>query len=657
MPALELVHSKPRIKAEDFPAWVNESRNTRQTMDAFTSALMARGVNDAFTNPAARLGFGTNNLSEGAEYPLTRLSRNYILMLALYRNNWIVRKVIDAIAEDMLKNWIKPVTDQDPKQLARFDKTINDTQTQNKLLTTMQWGRLFGGAGAVIMIEGDEGRLDEPLVLEEVLPGTYKGLLAFDRWSGITPSNKLNSDFNNPIDYGLPESYRVTTETGEAFDVHCSRVLRFIGRDVPNWEKQAETYWGISEVEVFFDELKKRDNTSWNIASLVFRSNIFALKQKDLSQMLSGVGASPAAQQRFYASLQAMTALMSNQGLIILPEDGDLSTHQYGFAGISDVYTNIKEDICGATEYPYSRLFGKPSGGMGTTNEGDEHSYYDLVGQKQKRELDPQLKKLLPVVAMSTWGEVPPDFSWIYLPVRSMSNEEQAELGSKRTTAVVEVFNAGIIGRKTSLMELKQVSDETNMFSNITDEMISEAEDDVISPLDMMGEGGADPTGKGEISATPNSKPKKARDAAFSSMFEGQFAGLSIVIENPSGSIRRGVNARGDAWAVTMTYPYGYIRGSQGVDGDAVDCFIGPFEDASHAFVIHTQDPLTGAYDEDKVMLGFPSAGSAIEAFLQNYSSPDFFRSLDAVPMRDFAAKVLGNRGTKLTVDSEMAMA
>ena len=253
---------------------------------------------DAFANVIARLGYGSANLTEGASYPLTRLSRNYILCQSLYRSNWIARKVIDAPSEDMLKNRFELTGDMDPDALADFDRTVTDTGTEEKLLTALKWGRLFGGAGAVIIIDGHDD-LSEPLEVDEVNPGSYRGLIVFDRWSGISPNAELNTDIKNPLEFGLPISYRVTTETAQSFDVHASRVLRFIGRDLPQWEKQAEMRWGISEFELLYQELTKRDNTSNNLASLVFRANILGLKMKDLAQMLSGVGTNAATLQRF----------------------------------------------------------------------------------------------------------------------------------------------------------------------------------------------------------------------------------------------------------------------------------------------------------------------------------------------------------------------
>lgn len=122
------------------------------------------------------------------------------------------------------------------------------------------------------------------------------------------------------------------------------------------------------------------------------------------------------------------------------------------------------------------------------------------------------------------------------------------------------------------------------------------------------------------------------------------FQGLSISIENRKGSVRRGVNSDGTPWKTKMTYPYGYIRMSVGADGDHVDCFIGPNADAKHAYVIHTQDPTTKKYDEDKCMLGWDSAEDARKAFDENYSHPGFFLAMTTLPMDKFKSKVLATK-------------
>jgi hypothetical protein len=89
-----------------------------------------------------------------------------------------------------------------------------------------------------------------------------------------------------------------------------------------------------------------------------------------------------------------------------------------------------------------------------------------------------------------------------------------------------------------------------------------------------------------------------------------------------------------------MTHPYGFIRNTGGVDGDEVDVFLGPNESADKAYVVHTRNPQTMDYDEDKVMLGFDSCGEAVGAFLDNYSNKHFFQSVETVFFEDLKKKI-----------------
>ena len=119
------------------------------------------------------------------------------------------------------------------------------------------------------------------------------------------------------------------------------------------------------------------------------------------------------------------------------------------------------------------------------------------------------------------------------------------------------------------------------------------------------------------------------------------FNGLNISIENKKGSIRRGVDSDGHKWAIKMHFNYGYIRGTEGVDGDHVDCYIGDNIDAKNVYIIHQKIPGTDKYDEDKCMLGFDTLADAKAAYLRQYDKPGFFGGVDTVPFDVFKNKVL----------------
>lgn len=121
------------------------------------------------------------------------------------------------------------------------------------------------------------------------------------------------------------------------------------------------------------------------------------------------------------------------------------------------------------------------------------------------------------------------------------------------------------------------------------------------------------------------------------------FQGLTIVIENEAGSVRSGTDkSTGKKWEVIMPYPYGFIKDSMGVDGDEIDCFIGPVKNAKWAYIVHQTNFKTSEWDEDKVMLGFEHTMDAIQAYKKAYDMPEhFYASTTTMSMNDFKQKCI----------------
>lgn len=100
---------------------------------------------------------------------------------------------------------------------------------------------------------------------------------------------------------------------------------------------------------------------------------------------------------------------------------------------------------------------------------------------------------------------------------------------------------------------------------------------------------------------------------------KARWRGLSISIENPAGSTRKGKDKDGQPWESVMGAHYGYILDTKGADGDAVDISIGPRPDLPGIYVVDQVDPQTGEFDEHKVRVGYPSLEAAREGYLADY--------------------------------------
>lgn len=440
---------------------------------------------DAFSNVLARLGAGTPNLLEGTEYSLQRMSRDFNTLNALYRESWIVRRIIDVIPADMLKNWITITSGLDPDVEKRLSLTLRRTQLIDKLKRGMQWGRLYGGALGVMLVKHQGYDLSQPLQLDWIMPGDFAGLLIFDRWNGVNPSSELIEDISDP-DYGFPKYYTVTDPAGGgSVKIHHSRVVRFTGNTLPFWEEIAEMQWGASVVESIFDELRKRDNVSWNIAQLTFMANIRVLKMQDLGQLLAATDNE--SQAELLRTLEAQNMLLNNMGMQVMDAADGLETHQYTFGGLADCYQQFIMDISGAAEIPVTRLFGRSPSGLNATGESDLQNYYDMIAEKQESYLRPILNKVLPPFIISTLGSLPDDFDFEFDPVAEPTDKERADLAKCGTDNVVAAYNAGLISQRTALKELKQQSERTGVWTNITDEDIERASDSVEQPGEMGG--------------------------------------------------------------------------------------------------------------------------------------------------------------------------
>lgn len=121
-----------------------------------------------------------------------------------------------------------------------------------------------------------------------------------------------------------------------------------------------------------------------------------------------------------------------------------------------------------------------------------------------------------------------------------------------------------------------------------------------------------------------------------------KFRGLDVSIETDKGELRHWYDPHNKTKGSTkMSHAYGYIRRTQGVDGDHVDVYVGPKEDAPNVYVVHQMKaPKFKTYDEDKCMLGFENAAAAKTAYLKNFDDPGFFGSMTTMPWAEFEKKV-----------------
>ena len=410
---------------------------------------------DGYANHMAFLGAESPLLSSGT-FVRSGLSRQHELLTAAYRENWIARRIIDMVSEDITRGWYRLNTSRPEEDIEDIRKAEARHSIKQEITNAIRWARLYGGSIAIMVTSYYLQTYEKPFNPKIVLPGDFAGLWVLDR-SMVTPSIETVTDLSDP-DYGTPMYYEVDLmETGGTetrhVNIHHSWVLHFTGRELPPEEAMNEEYWGASELEALWDELMKRSSTSANIAQLVFQANIMTLKMGNLgADMLMG---SDRTRQSVMQAIENENRLRTSYGLQVVSAEDAVDNHPYNFAGLSEIYEDFMLDLAGASGIPVTKLFGRSPQGMNATGEADMRNYYDMIAQEQERMLRPALEKLMPFLVRSCLGFYPEDLEIIFEPQMSISLAERAELSMKMAEEIKTLYEAGLITLEEAREEMK----------------------------------------------------------------------------------------------------------------------------------------------------------------------------------------------------------
>lgn len=431
-------------------------------------------TNDSFENVAAHLGIGqgVDSMAGQATYTLNPITRVRSRIEWMYRGSWLVGNAVDCVAEDMTRAGLDISTAVGPERIGELQGGLEKRQIWQSLNDLIKWGRLYGGAIGVHLVDGQD--MSTPLDVTRVAKSQYRGIVVLDRWS-VNPSimetiQEFGPRMGEPLYYNILSSAPVLAGK----KIHYTRVIRYDGVKLPYWQALAEQGWGMSIVERIYDRLVAFDSTTQGTAQLVYRAHLRTMKVEKLRDILAMGGPAEAG---LIKMMEAVRKYQSSEGITLIDGRDEYATHSYTFAGLSDVLTQFAQQLSGALQIPLVRLFGQSPAGMNSTGESDVRTYYDLILQQQEARLRAGMMDILQMVWRSDCPGEPKDLNFKFNALWQMNEEERATVAGTVTDSVDKAYGAGIVGRATALRELRQSSDVTGVWSSITDDEIKEAEE------------------------------------------------------------------------------------------------------------------------------------------------------------------------------------
>jgi N12 class adenine-specific DNA methylase len=139
-----------------------------------------------------------------------------------------------------------------------------------------------------------------------------------------------------------------------------------------------------------------------------------------------------------------------------------------------------------------------------------------------------------------------------------------------------------------------------------------------------------------DVNLEPTDAQKEAGNYSKGSV---SIQGLPITLENPKGSLRKGKDKNGTDWEVSMPAHYGYIKRTEGADGERIDVYVGDRPSSDSVFVLDQIDLETKSFDEHKVFVGFDSEDQVKIAYRAAFSDGrafDRYGGIKSMTMPEF---------------------
>jgi len=439
---------------------------------------MWKEFKDNFVNFSAQLGLGAGSQQDGSHYRQSYKSRNRWELESAYRTNWVAGVAIDTVAEDMTRAGSTITSAIDPDRAGAIHRGFEKWEIWNQLRQAVKWSRLYGGAIAVMMVDGQD--LSTPLNVESIKRGQFKGIQVLDRWM-IQPSlNDLVEDYGPH--FGLPQYYDVVADSMalRRASIHHTRCIRLEGVHLPYWQRLAENLWGQSVLERIWDRMVAFDSTTQGAAQLVYKAHLRTLKVPGFREIVAGGGP---AYDGLVKQIEMMRATQSSEGITILDGEDEFETSSYAFSGLSDMMLQFGQQLSGALQVPMVRLFGQSPAGLSSTGESDLRTYFDGVNAAQNSRLRTPLHLLYEMISRSETGQpLDDDFEFAFNSLWQLDDNEKATIAQSVGTVMNDLEREGNISHARVLEELRNLSSKIGVFSTITDQDIEDAENEAPEP-------------------------------------------------------------------------------------------------------------------------------------------------------------------------------
>ncbi len=376
------------------------------------------------------------------------------------------RKMSDVIAKEMTRKWIKlEVKGEDDKsdKLEVIEKAMRRHRLRAKFrLAALQDG-LFGRSQIYIDVKTPSGMLAwaDPDELKSILvkspakiaKGALVGFKVIDPvW---TTPYLYNSD--NPM---RPDFYKPTSWFVLGRQVHSSRLLNIVSREVPDLLKPSYNFGGMSMTQLAIPYVDNWLKTRQSVANLIdgFSVPLFAT---NMAAVLTGEPGNDV-----FSRVDLFNRMRTNRGAWAIDKDSeDFRFENVPLSGLDALQNQSLEQLSVVSGIPLVKLMGISPSGLNATADGEIRVFYDDMHSAQESVFRDPLQQCLDVIQLSEFGEIDPDITFSFVPLWQMSEKELADVRKLDAETGAVLIESGAISPQEERERV--AADETNGYHSL----------------------------------------------------------------------------------------------------------------------------------------------------------------------------------------------
>lgn len=224
-------------------------------------------------------------------------------------------------------------------------------------------------------------------------------------------------------DWYQPETWYVMGK-----QVHHTRLLTFVGREVPDMLKPAYSFGGLSMTQMIKPYVDNWLRTRQAISDMVKSYSVSGLKTNMGTATMPGGGA------ELFTRVDFMNAVRDNRGALVLDKDQEewfqiatpLST-------LDALQAQSQEHMASVSRIPIVKLLGIQPAGLNASSEGEITAFYDWIAAYQEKFFKKHLTTIIHMIMLSLWGEIDKSITWKFRPLKQLTELEEMDLEAKKT--------------------------------------------------------------------------------------------------------------------------------------------------------------------------------------------------------------------------------